>query len=96
MIGRLVDLLFGRRLAPEPAPRMDIPPLHVGTIPKHCPGCGEPFPGETVAAPGPSNALQSRLPDGNCDRMPLNDGGEITWDCWCPACDWSGDILPDH
>jgi len=30
------------------------------------------------------------------DRQPFSKGAEDAWDCWCPACDWSGDILPDH
>lgn len=68
------------------------------TIPKHCPGCGAAFPGRIVIElqSGVATGRLEKPADGHksmVDRQPLVGG---SWDCWCPSCNWSGDISPDH
>jgi hypothetical protein len=48
-------------------------------IPKRCPDCGAEFP----------QALGS--------RTPISEKGETGprgWSCWCPSCNWTGDVFP--
>lgn len=63
------------------------------TPPRFCPGCGAEF----------RDTKESRalMPIGqpfgpSLDRAELEP--EITWgwDCYCVACEWSGDIRPDE
>ncbi len=47
--------------------------------PAYCPGCGSTLPGDERTA------------------VPISDpeSGDGGYDCYCEACGWSGDILPD-
>ena len=47
--------------------------------PLFCPNCGKSLPKGPHGAQGFTNTM-------------TGDGG---WDCFCAACKWSGDILPD-
>ena len=73
---------------------------HENKIPTHCPGCGTPFPGVVSVVCGyqigrlvkPSSRGTSMV-----DRQPYTDERPLAcWDCWCPTCDWSGDVSSDH
>ena len=50
--------------------------------PNFCPNCGAKLPDGSDGAQGFTAGVE--------------DGEEIEgWECYCPACEWSGDILPD-
>lgn len=49
--------------------------------PKYCPNCA------------------ALLPEGPHGAQEFGSEGSVNiegWDCYCPACEWSGDILPDE
>lgn len=49
--------------------------------PNYCPNCAAPLPPGSHGAQGFSKTEAGE-----------SEGG---WDCYCDACKWSGDIMPD-